>query len=158
MNHSNSLMPRKDSIIVNCCVSSLLIFSPFSSYEASIIKKMDFLTAEIVEGKRKNSKLVWIPEEKFLYFLKDTRHDQKIYQCYENRTGSQCPARRTIDSTGKVSMNALPHSHHSSHESIYNDMKTRSNIIDACTQAANVLDGLHVTVPSQQIFTRELAK
>lgn len=119
---------------------------------------MNFLTTEVVEGKRKNSKLIWIAEEKFLYFLKDTRRDQKIYQCYENRTGSKCPARRIIDSNGKVTMNASPHSNHLSHESIYNDMKTRSNIIDACMQAANVLDGLHVTVPSQQIFTRELAK
>lgn len=121
---------------------------------------MDFLTFEVVEGKRKGSQLIWINEEKFLHFKKDERAGRKVYQCYQNKIdkNSPCSARRLIDSKGIVTTNAIPHSSHLSHGSIYSDMKTRSGIIDSCIQAATALEGLHVTVPTQQIFTRELAK
>lgn len=123
--------------------------------------KMNFLTFEVIEGKRKNSRLIWIVEEKFLYSIKDGRADgRKVYLCYQNKIdgNSPCSARRLIDSNGVVTTNALPHSHHPDHESIYKDMKSRSGIIESCIQAATVLGDLHISVPTQQIFTRELAK
>lgn len=123
---------------------------------------MEKFTAEVVEGMRKGSNLIWIPEEKYLYSIKDVRGDgpnqRKIHLCYENKKGGSCPARRIIDSNGHVTTNSLPHSNHSNHELYYKDMKTRSDIINTCAQTATLLDGLHQTVPSQQIFTRELAK
>lgn len=122
---------------------------------------MDFLTFEVVEGKRKNSKLIWIPEEKFLYFKKDERADGRIvYLCYQNQINkdSSCPARRSIDLRGNVTTNATTHACHTDHQSLYNDMKSRSGIINRCIQAAAALEGLHVAVPNQQIFTHELSK
>lgn len=126
---------------------------------------MDFLTAEIVEGKRKDSKLVWVVEEKYLYYKKDERSDGTVvYLCYHNRINNSsdkqhpCPARRHIDSTGRVTTNQIPHSNHTDHEQLYADLKTRSGIIQSCIQTASALEGLHVTVPTQKIFTRELAK
>lgn len=121
---------------------------------------MNFLTAEIVEGKRKGSKLVWIPEENHLYYIKDERGARKVYLCYQNREdkNSSCPARRFIDSDGQVTSNQIPHANHPNHEQIYNDLKTRSKIIQSCIQASTALEDLHVTVPTQQIFTRELAR
>lgn len=121
---------------------------------------MNFLSFEEVEGLRKNSKLIWIPEEKNLYFYKDQRASgTKVYLCYENRSDAgSCPARRSIDIAGVVSTNGVSHSNHSSHEIIYENMKSRSAIIDGCIDAARSLDGLHMTIPNQQIFTREIAK
>lgn len=122
---------------------------------------MNSLTFEEVEGKRKNSKLVWIVEEQYLYFKKDERADgRKVFLCYQNRIdpSQNCPARRSIDVKGVVSTNAIPHSCHADHSSIYKDMKTKSAIVNSCIQAATALEGLHVSVPNQKIFIRELSK
>lgn len=116
---------------------------------------------EEVEGKRKGSKLIWIPIEQYLYFKKDARIDgSNVYLCYQNRLDKSqpCPARRTIDSVGTVTTNQMPHSCHGNHKSLYDDLKTRSSILDSCIQAASALEGLHMPVPNQQIFTRELSK
>lgn len=122
---------------------------------------MNFLTAEEVEGKRKNSKLIWIVEEQLLYFKKDERTDgKKVFLCYQNIIDSSqpCPARRFIDLEGVVTLNALPHICHNDHRSVYEDLKTKSGVINGCIQAAKALEGLHVSVPNQQIFIRELSK
>lgn len=116
---------------------------------------------EEIEGKRKGSKLVWIPEEKYLYSKKDERADGKrIYLCYQNRIDENqpCPARRFIDIAGVVTTNEVPHSCHQDHNLIYKDMKTRSDVLNSCIQAASALEGLHISVPNQRIFTRELSK
>lgn len=123
--------------------------------------KMNFLTFEEIEGKRKNSKLIWIVEEQYLYFKKDERADgRKVYLCYQNRIDSNqpCPARRSIDSKGIVTTNTMPHSNHTDHRFIYEEMNTKSAIVNSCIQAATALKDLHVSVPNQQIFTRELFK
>lgn len=123
--------------------------------------KRNFLTAEEVEGKRKNSKLIWIVEEQFLYSKKDVRADgTKVLLCYQNKIDSSqpCPARRLFDLKGVVTTNGLPHARHENHRSVYDDMKTRSNIISGCIQAATALEGLNLPVPNQDIFTRELSK
>lgn len=63
-----------------------------------------------------------------------------------------------IDLEGVVTTNTIPHSCHTDHSSLYEDLKTRSAIVNSCIQAAAALEGLHVSVPNQQIFTRELSK
>lgn len=121
--------------------------------------KMDLLTYEELKGKR--SIIIWIKEEKFLYYKKDERSDgTKVYLCYQNKIdkSTACSARRSITPSGLVTKNAIPHTCHSSHESFYNDFKTRSDINESCKAASNVLDGLPISVPSRHIFTRELAK
>lgn len=122
---------------------------------------MDLLTYEEVRGKRKNSKLIWIKEEKYLYLKKDERSDGTIvYLCYQNKINGniECSARRSITPNGLVIKNAIPHSCHPNHESIYADLITRLNINESCAKAAAALDGLPVSVSNRLIFTRELAK
>lgn len=122
---------------------------------------MDRPTFEIVEGRRRNSRLLWVPEEKMLYSIKDVRgNGQKVYLCYHNIINKfpPCSARRFIDKNGVMISNTIPHSHHMNHEAVYKDLKTRSAIIDSCVQAATAMEGLHVPVPTEKIFTRELAK
>lgn len=121
----------------------------------------DFRTYEMVEGRRKGSKLLWVYEEKNLYGFKEERSGRKEYFCYQNKidpNGVRCSARRMIDANGIITAGVVPHSIHSNHESIYKDLKSRSDVINACSAAASALEDLHVTVPNQQIFTRELAK
>lgn len=126
----------------------------------SSFQNMNFLTYEEVEGRRRGSKLIWVMEEKCLYSIKDVRNEKRVYLCYQNQIDPTlgCSSRCSIDSSGIMSSNSIPHSNHSNHVSIYEDLKTRSNIIDSCVEAANVLKDLHVTIPNQQIFTREIAK
>lgn len=121
----------------------------------------DFLTFEETAGRRRGSKLVWVFEEKNLYIFKEERGGRKEYLCYQNKidpNNVKCSARRIIDPSGKMTTGALSHSAHPNHEMFYKDLKTRSDVINGCTAAARALDHLHVTVPNQQIFTRELAK
>lgn len=122
---------------------------------------MSSLTYEIVEGHRKGSKLLWIKEERYLYFMKDKRVDGRtVYLCYQNRFSGNgsCSARCSIDNQGALTTNKINHSCHTDHESTYKDLKTRSAIVDSCIQTATALKDLHIPVPNQQIFTRELAK
>lgn len=121
----------------------------------------DYLTFEEVDGRRKGSKLIWVFEEKNLYFPKEKRSGRDEYLCYQNKidtNGVKCSARCMIDSNRKITKGVVPHSAHSNHESIYKDLKTRSDVVNACHAAASALEDLHVSVPNQQIFIRELAK
>lgn len=121
---------------------------------------MDHLTHTFVEGHRRGSRLVWVHEEKFLYFKKDERSGKTSYLCYENQLQHSqiCSSRCLIDSEGIMTKNSIPHSGHSNHQAVYDKLKTRSSIIDSCEQAASVLEDLHFTIPTQQIFNRELSK
>lgn len=123
--------------------------------------QMNFLTFEITEGERIGSKLLWVPEEKHLYYNKDTRKNGRIvYLCYENRLdkSNSCSARCFVDPSGKLTTNATPHSNHKNHKAKFEDLKSTSAIKNTTIQVAHVLRDLHVTVPTQHIFTREMAR
>lgn len=121
---------------------------------------MNFLTYQEIEGRRRGSRLMWVFEDKYLYVKKDTRSGKRVYSCYQNQIDpkAKCASRRFIDENGIMTTNWITHTPHHDHTSIYEDLKTRSNIIDSCVEASNALRDLHVTIPNQQIFTRELAK
>ncbi|XP_055308039.1 uncharacterized protein LOC129572142 [Sitodiplosis mosellana] len=121
---------------------------------------MNYFTHEFVEGHRRGSRLLWVPEEKYLYFKKDDRSGKTIYLCYENQLQNEqiCSSRRSIDSEGTMTTNSIPHSCHSNHQAVHDKLKLRSHIIDSCEHAAHALEDLHFTIPTQQIFTREVAK
>lgn len=99
-------------------------------------------------------------KERHLYYKHDERSGKKIYLCYENviTPNSQCAARCFIDANGLMSLNSIPHNGHPDHTYVYDDLHTKSNIIDSVAAAAVALKDLHQTIPSQQIFTREMAK
>lgn len=108
---------------------------------------MNFLSYESLEGLRKESKLIWIPEEKYMYFHKDTRvSGNRVYLCYQNRfENGSCKSRRRIDVKDRVETNHVLHSNHLDHEFIYEEMKSKSAITDGCIDAAKALAiGFHV--------------
>lgn len=148
---------------------------------------------EIIDGKRfsekkyKISKLLWVPQEKFLYVKKVTRNDNIEFICYQSilkkrkvRTDIRiyyskqifiyfiqslkntedflkCTARVILHPDGKLIKNSIEHTPHGSHEFEYHDILTASQIKSKCHTAKVLFPDSAHKISAKSIFFRELA-
>lgn len=70
----------------------------------------------------------------------------------------KCNARAIVGADKECHRNKILHSAHGNHEHIYNDMVLKNKIIDRCLAFKDVSSGLSLKVPTNDIFTLELAK
>lgn len=98
---------------------------------------MTTLQYEIVCGKRRTSKLLYIPEEKQFYIKKSTSDNKTYYVCYVKN----CKARVTLDLGRHVCTRSplfVPHNHTTQKE-LYDELKVLNNIKKECLDEESVL-------------------
>lgn len=122
----------------------------------------------LIKGNRRDSNLLWIKDEKFLYVKKDTKTRGIDYICYQtirsnpkkkrNENVIQCTSRRIVDAEGKVTKNSIPHSNHENHESYYKDMMSKNAIIDTVILLRALDEDIGIRYSTHDVFTKELSK
>lgn len=69
-----------------------------------------------------------------------------------------CTARLYYGINGTFVRNKVEHTSHDNHEFLRNEIVTKNNIIDRCTEFQKVAEGLPIRVPANDIFTLEVSK
>lgn len=122
-------------------------------------------TFKFISGFRRNSKLLYVEDEKFLYVKKKSnkKNNKDLYICYQsimiknkNLSIVKCTAGVILVSTSKCKRNSVQHSHHENHEMLYLKFTTRKLMVDDCINL-NTL-GYGSNVSSRVIFTKAIAK
>lgn len=111
-----------------------------------------------VAGKRKNSCLLYLPEEKKLFYKTSSRRDNSEYYCYERILSERdksngncklkCSARVSIKN-GICMRNSTQHISHDNHEKIFNDLIPANKIKTMCAT-------LGASLPTHKISTKEI--
>lgn len=122
---------------------------------------MQHLPYKTVMGHRRNAQLLWVPTKKHIYVKKEGE-----WICYQtillksDSNAIKCTSRvQTISDSLCIQKNVfVPHTNHEDHEKIYNDLISRNKIIDQCVEMKNLSDGLTISIPSKDIFTRKMAR
>lgn len=122
------------------------------------------LPYEIITGHRRDSRLLWSPSEKILYFRRKVANGKEDWGCYQEmlrKTDASvipCSSRVLVDPAKSLcTPKQICHSYHQNHERLYKDLVSRNNIVDSCVNLRNDLAGLSAEVPVADIFTREMA-
>lgn len=94
---------------------------------------MDF---EIICGKRRNSELIYIPEQKMIYAIKSVYKGVSKYECRQK----SCKARINLLPDGKcvLAKKYVQHNHEHEEEA-YRELKALNNIKKDCQDMAGAL-------------------
>lgn len=118
-----------------------------------------------IVGSRQDTRLLWIPSEKHLYFKKRTNGKCEEWVCYQtilakgNKAEIKCSSSVIVNGSSCSRKNIHnPHSNHSNHEKKFKDLISANQIKESCIEMRKMTEGLSISVPSYDIFTREIAK
>lgn len=129
---------------------------------------MSDVSYEIVRGLRRDSQLIWVPNDGCLFVKKESRRGFDEYVCYQTIIGDPkkkksenfkpCTCRIKIDIETKiVAPRGKGHSEHENHVILYKDMQSKNKIVDDCIAISEACKGLSIKVPTNDIFTREIS-
>lgn len=117
-------------------------------------KSENELQFEYIPGKRKNSKLVYLTEAKFIFTPINTnaKHGTR-YSCIT----PNCPARITIRNNGfcEISKRGKPHIAHMDHLHEREEFIANNNIKNTCTNVDILCGGSGINVSVKSIFDNE---
>lgn len=120
---------------------------------------MDYV---LLSGYRKNSKLIYIRDEKMLFRKTRTRNQQSEYVCYQDVVSEKdpeihlkCNARLKLNQTIYI-RNETAHSKHDNHKKIFQELKLVNKIKEACEKSGANLASHKVS--TKEIFIKELAR
>lgn len=130
---------------------------------------------EMIEGFRKRSRLLHVPDEKMLYVSKCRRRGREEFICYQtilsaekknneiggsNKNHQKCTARVFVADDEKeiCSRNTVSHTNHVNHEEIVQILETTNNIKDKCLLLQKNFPGYSRKISAKDIFYDELAK
>lgn len=125
------------------------------------------LPYKMITGHRRNANLLYSLNEKYLYVKKKVhnntgKQDWVCYQeilCKTDPKAIPCSSRVLLDpKTNMCTPKKIPHTNHLNHEILEKDLLTREKVYDDCIALKNLTDGLSLSIPAGEIFTRELAK
>lgn len=129
----------------------------------------------IINGNREGCKLLWVPQEKYLYVKKCERSGKKTYICYNTILSSEkkkdrkenevnlekhikCTARVTIGENGQCNRNKIAHEPHENHQIIYEDSMLRNNIKKKCLFLRQEFPESSHKISEKEIFFGEICK
>lgn len=123
----------------------------------------------MIQGHRKDSKLLHIPFEDMLYVLKNRRNGSSEYICYQtiltapkkNGAGDSsqnCTARVRILPNGICERMGVGHTCHHNHSTIRRNMEKAANMKGACEYLRKFFAVDAHKIPSRHIFQREISK
>lgn len=105
----------------------------------------EFLEYQFVEGKRKNSKLLYLYSDKQLFAMKDKYLCKVNYQCMEK----ECNNRVSILPDGKcVRPKKYEVHNHGTVEKLFEKLNIMEKLKEDCSQPKNL------TVPTKRIFNQ----
>lgn len=93
---------------------------------------------EIISGFRKNSKLLYLVDQKMIFVKKSVYNNVGKYVCRQ----SECKARITVDAEGKCELakHYVEHNH-DNEEEVYKELKAINEIKSDCQDIAGKLGG-----------------
>lgn len=152
--------PSIHSKQINGILMSLVYSFIFHSSIRSNMAEVPFI---MVKGHRRNALLLFAYEDRHLYVRKYRRNGKEEFVCYQSilRKSDTCAkacAAGVIFQNSICSRKKIKHSRHEHHQSIYDDLVTRSRIIDRCISLKDAREGLVFSVPAQDIFTLEMSQ
>lgn len=144
-----------------------MFLGTFFSNISLVYVVMTGLKYELVSGFRRNSQLIWIPEDKHLYVKKKVQKKSRkaFYVCYnsimfKNKICKteyiKCLAGIAIDCDSVCARNSVKHTNHINHELLYKDFISRKNIINACITPSTLNNGIEIS--ARAVFTKEISK
>lgn len=116
----------------------------------------------IIQGYRGESKLVYVPKERFIYLKKNERSGNRTYICYQkvllarkrkNEDHTKCNAVVIIDKHGNCRQGKSHHTSHQNHRSIYNDLRSLNSMKATCRL---IQDKAPHKIPLAEIISTEL--
>lgn len=122
-----------------------------------------------VRGKRIDSWLLYVPQEKHLYVkhrVVEGKEPGEDWICYQSILNKKDKDQVKCTSTVHLGQNNIckqknirnPHTNHINHELIYKDIMSLNKIKTDCINAKVVSDGVAMKISASDIFTRELSK
>lgn len=104
-----------------------------------------------VTGHRKNSKLLYLKTEKYLFFKKDSYKNKINFQCYEK----ECHVRVSLlDNICIQPLNSLREHNHENHEKLYEMLKIKNCIKRKCGDVNEMENSRNI----RDIFNTECEK
>lgn len=160
------MLQTQNEVSVSMFTSNVIYVPLFSLFS---YHKMAQLLYKKIRGKRYNSRLLWVPEEKHLFVrhrVNENRNKGEDWICYQtilrkkNKNDVNCSSALHIDSKGICRRKNVRNSHtnHNNHQSIFDDLISLNNIKDDCITAKKVYEGISTSFSALDIFTRELSK
>lgn len=114
-------------------------------------KTMQSESFEFVSGKRCNSKLIYLTNEKQLYKKKSYYKGKTFYTCY----ASNCKARAEILEDGTcVKSQKIAHTNHLQQEEIYKELKAVEDIKKQCSNPSVLLSDTNAASGIRKVFKR----
>lgn len=119
----------------------------------------------IIRGYRGESKLVYVPKEKYLYLKKNERSGNRTYICYQKvllarerkyEDHTKCNAVVIIDKQGNCWKGKSHHTSHQNHRSIYNDLISLNSMKDTCQFLHDKAPASAHKIPLTEIIATEL--
>lgn len=121
---------------------------------------MNRLAYSFTKGFHDGNLLVYLPEEKHLYYKTNDRPSgQQDYACYEKilNKGHNCKSRFHLSADMSCWKNNVPHSDHENHELTFKDMQTLDDMRKKCRYIVDNFPSAH-KIPLKEIFMSEMVK
>lgn len=122
---------------------------------------MDYV---LLSGYRKNSKLIYILDEKMLFRKTRTRNQQSEYVCYQDVLSEKDPERH-LKCNARLKLNHIrneyirnetAHSNHGDHKKKFQELNLLNKIKKSCEKSGANLASHKVS--TKEIFIREMAR
>lgn len=127
-----------------------------SAVSKQLLKKMENLAFELINGKKHNSVLLYLVEEKQLFKIKSKTIQKTYYVCYQKK----CFARVELfaDGTCRKPKNNTAVHNHGIQEDLRNEIKCIDGLRQDCLSGAGVLSDVNAISGIRKAFKRSLEK
>lgn len=109
---------------------------------------MASVTFEIIGGKRRNSKLLYIFSQEQLYIKKSESKGKKYYVCYVQ----DCKSRVILANDECVHSAGFADHNHGSQKELYEELKVLNGIKKECLDSGNLLGGVNALSGIRESF------